>query len=149
MAVTAEKKPWMPAPDYGRSLRPGIGINLLVSDVQQSVKFAAAVLGATETYSDANFGVLRFAGSEWMVHADHTFQSNPLSGIVAGMEARGAGVELRLYGCDPDQAEEAARQGGWTVLAGSIDKPHGLRECMIIDDDGYLWVPGVALPEGM
>jgi hypothetical protein len=30
------------------------------------------------------------------------------------------------------------------VLAGSMDKPHGLRECMLIDDDGYVWVPGVA-----
>src|SRR3954454_24272352 len=147
--MSGDAKPWMAAADYGRSLRPGIGVNLLVSDVRRSVEFATVVLGATETYSDQNFGVLRFAGSEWMVHADHTFGSNPLSGIVAGMEARGAGVELRLYGCDPDQAEEAARHGGWTVLAGSINKPHGLRECMIIDDDGYLWVPGVALPEGM
>ena len=31
------------------------------------------------------------------------------------------------------------------VLAGAIDKPHGLRECVIVDDEGYVWVPGVAL----
>jgi hypothetical protein len=82
-----------------------------------------------------------------MVHADHTFGGNPLRGIIENIEGRGAGVELRLYGCDPDQAEQAARAGGWTVLAGSIDKPHGLRECMIIDDDGYVWVPGIGLPK--
>jgi hypothetical protein len=144
--MSGGREPWMPAPDYGRSLRPGLGVNLLVTDVKASVKFATQVLGATETYSDENFGVLRFAGSEWMVHADHTFHSNPLSGVIAGIEGRGAGVELRLYGCDPDQAEQAAREGGWTILAGSLDKPHGLRECMIIDDDGYVWVPGTAIP---
>jgi hypothetical protein len=56
-------------------------------------------------------------------------------------------VELRLYGCDPDTAEAAARKGGWTVLTGAMDKPHGLRECIILDDEGYCWVPGVALPK--
>ena len=144
--MIAGRQPWMPAPDYGRSIKPGLGVNLLVKDVQAAIRFATQALGATETYSDDGFGVLRFAGSEWMVHADHTFHSNPLRGVIAGIEARGAGVELRLYGCDPDQAEQAARRGGWTILAGSIDKPHGLRECMIIDDDGYVWVPGVPLP---
>ena len=144
--MSQDHEPWMPAPDYGRSLRPGLGVNLLVKNVPASVRFATQVLAATETYSDENFGVLRFAGSEWMVHADHTFHANPLRGVIAGIEGRGAGVELRLYGCDPDQAEKAAREGGWTVLAGSIDKPHGLRECMIIDDDGYVWVPGTAIP---
>jgi len=49
-------------------------------------------------------------------------------------------------GSDPDVAEGNARVGGWTVLAGSIDKPHGLRECMIIDDEGYVWIPSAHLP---
>ena len=26
-----------------------------------------------------------------------------------------------------------------------MDKPHGLRECIILDDDGYAWVPGMAI----
>ena len=82
--MTAGRAPWMPAPDYGRSLRPGLGVNLLVKDVPAAVKFATQVLGATDTYADDNFGVLRFAGSEWMVHADHTFHSNPLRGVIAG-----------------------------------------------------------------
>jgi hypothetical protein len=40
-----------------------------------------------------------------------------------------------------------ARAGGWTVLAGSMDKPHGLRECVILDHEGYVWVPGIGIPD--
>ena len=50
---------------------------------------------------------------------DRTYKDNQLSGIVKGAEARGIGVELRIYGCDPDVAEANAKAGGWTVLAGS------------------------------
>jgi hypothetical protein len=142
---TAE--PWMAAPDFGRSLRPGLGVNLLVRDMAKAVRFAEEVLWATVIYWDADFAAVRAYGSEWMLHADHTYDGNPLSGIVKGSEARGVGVELRLFGLDPDQAEARARQGGWTVLSGAIDKPHGLRECMIIDDDGYVWIPGVGIVE--
>jgi catechol 2,3-dioxygenase-like lactoylglutathione lyase family enzyme len=140
----SDRQPWMSPEVYGRSIRPGIGFNLLVKDVARSVKFAEDVLGATATYWDEDFAVLRLNGSEWMLHADHTYSDNPLSGVVGSIEARGAGVELRVYGCDPDQAEAQARARGFTVLAGTIDKPHGLRECMLVDDDGYVWVPGVA-----
>ena len=80
-----------------------------------------------------------------MFHADHTYSDNALAGVVKGVEGRGAGVELRLYACDPDEVERRARALGYTVLAGSMDKPHGLRECVILDDDGYAWVPGVAI----
>jgi hypothetical protein len=133
------------SPDaYGRSLK-GIGFNLLVTDVARSVAFAIEVLGATSFYDDEDFAAMEIKGAAFMFHADHTYRDNPLSGIVAGLEARGAGVELRIYGRDPDEAEKKARDGGWTVLAGSMDKPHGLRECVILDDDGYAWVPSLAL----
>lgn len=132
------------APDYGRMLR-GLGFNLLVTDVARSVRFATAVLGATRFYADADFAALRLNGGEFMLHADHTYHDNPLSGLVRGVEGRGAGVELRIYGCDPDACEARARDLGYTVLAGSMDKPHGLRECVILDDDGYAWVPGMAI----
>ena len=142
-----DQTPWMSAPAYGRSLRPGLGINLLVRDVAGAVRFATEALGATATYADEDFAVLRLVGAEWMVHGDHTYLDNPLTGVIAGAESRGAGVEIRLYGVDPDEAERAARAGGWTVLAGAIDKPHGLREAVIIDDEGYVWIPAVALAE--
>jgi catechol 2,3-dioxygenase-like lactoylglutathione lyase family enzyme len=143
-----DRQPFMPAPEYGRSLRPGLGVNLIVADVAATVRFATEVLGATTAYADEDFAVLRCVGAEWMAHADHTYRDNPVSGLVAGVTGRGAGVELRLYGCDPDAAEARARPAGYTVLAGAIDKPHGLREAVILDDDGYCWVPGVALAAG-
>jgi catechol 2,3-dioxygenase-like lactoylglutathione lyase family enzyme len=137
--------PFMAADAYGRSLGPGLGINLIVRDIDAATQFARAVLAAELVYADADFAVLRAQGSQWMLHADHTYLDNPVTGIVGGAETRGAGVELRLYGADPDLAEARARLHGHIVLAGAIDKPHGLRESMIIDPDGYLWVPSVPL----
>ncbi len=142
----ADQPPGLSAADYGRSLK-GIGFNLLVKDVPRAVKFATQVLGATSLYDDVDFAALRLSGGDIMFHADHTYSDNPLSGLVLGVDGRGAGVELRVYGCDPDRAEAAARRLGHTVLAGSMDKPHGLRECLILDDEGYAWVPGIALAE--
>jgi catechol 2,3-dioxygenase-like lactoylglutathione lyase family enzyme len=141
------KTPPVSAEEYGRSLK-GFGVNLLVSDVARSVSFMTTVLGADSIYDDEDFAMLKLGGSDFMLHADHSYSDNPLSGLVSGLEGRGAGAELRVYGCDPDQAEAKARAGGWTVLAGALDKPHGLRECVLIDDDGYAWVPGAAIRSG-
>lgn len=139
-----DKTPPVSAPDYGRALR-GLGFNLLVKDVSRAVRFATDVLGATSLYDDEDFAMMKLVGADFMFHADHTYRDNALSGLVRGLEGRGAGVELRVYGVDPDDAEARARAGGFTVLAGSADKPHGLRECVILDDEGYAWVPGVAI----
>ena len=136
--------PPVSVPDYGRSLR-GLGFNLIVKDVARAVKFAVDVLGATSFYDNKNFAAMKLNGGDFMFHADHTYHNNPLSGIVRDVESRGIGVELRVYGCDPDFAEANAKAGGWTVLAGTLDKPHGLRECIIIDDEGYVWIPSVHL----
>ena len=140
----ADKSPPISAADYGRSLR-GLGFNLLVTDVPRAVRFATEVLGATSFYDDVDFAAMKLNGGDFMFHADHTYSDNPLAGVVRGVSGRGAGVELRVYGCDPDFAEAKARAGGWTVLAGSMDKPHGLRECAILDDEGYCWLPGMAI----
>ena len=35
------------------------------------------------------------------------------------------------------------RRLGFKVLVGTTDKPHGLREAYLVDDDGYVWVPDV------
>lgn len=140
----ADQHPPVSAPDYGRSLR-GLGFNLLVSDVPRAVTFATEVLGATGFYHDADFAAMKLNGGDFMFHADHTYGGNPLLGLVRGLTGRGAGVELRVYGLDPDDCEKRAREKGYTVLAGSMDKPHGLRECVILDDEGYAWVPGMAV----
>ena len=132
------------ASDYGKSLR-GLGFNLIVKDLARSVQFATQVLEATVFFATPSFAAMKLNGQDFMFHADKTYRSNELKGILAGNEARGIGIELRVYGCDPDLAEDRARNGGWTVLAGSLDKPHGLREAMILDDEGYLWIPSIHL----
>ncbi|MCP8939799.1 hypothetical protein NK718_14820 [Alsobacter sp. SYSU M60028] len=133
-------EPWMPADAYGRSLT-GLSVNLLVRDMARALQFAREVLDATLVYGDADFAVLRRGAAEWMLHADHTYRDHPLHGSLAAGDARGVGAELRLHGRDPDAAEAAARALGFVVMAGSMDKPHGLRECHIVDDEGYVWVP--------
>jgi len=133
-------EPFMSPDRYGHSLS-GLSINLIVRDVSVACTFARDVLDATIVYSDEDFAVIKREGAEWMVHADHTYLDHPLSGSLTAGDVRGIGAELRVHGLDPDKAEASARALGYTVLAGSIDKPHGLRECYIIDADGYLWVP--------
>lgn len=130
----------MSADEYGRSLS-GLSVNLLVSDVANALAFQQRVLEATVVYSDPDFAVLRGYDAEWMMHADHTYETHPMRAAVVGLEARGGGVELRLHGCDPDRAEAAARREGYVVLAAASDMPHGLREVFLLDPDGYVWVP--------
>lgn len=136
--------PFMPADEYAHSLG-GLSINLLVRNVDEALRFQRDVLGATVVYADPDFAVVRAYGSEWMVHADHAYDGHPIRGLLAGAEGRGAGIELRMHGCDPDKAEAAARALGYHVLAPAADKPHGLREAFIMDTEGYVWVPDVKL----
>ena len=112
-------------------------------DVETAVSFEQQVLGADVVYNDPDVAVLRFGDAEWMVHADHTYREHPLHSSLGKDIIRGIGAELRLHGCDPDVAEAAARDNGYTVLKGASDRPHGLREAYIIDPDGYTWVPDV------
>lgn len=137
----------MDAAAFGRSIPNGLGINLLVKDVEASVGFATHVLGARSIYNDEDFAYLQepVSGAHWMLHADHTYDGHRLSGLVRSVQGRGPGVEIRLYGTDPDAAEARAREWGYQVLEGSMDKPHGLRECYLFDPDWYCWVPSIAL----
>ena len=126
---------------FGRGLRPGLGINLLVADVDASIAFQTDALDVELVWRESDFAVLRACGSTWMIHADRAYRDHPLGRAVAGLVARGGGVELRLYGCDPDRAAAQAEAAGGSILCGPLDKPHGLREAFLIDPDGYVWVP--------
>jgi predicted enzyme related to lactoylglutathione lyase len=145
MVMKRSKEPWMPADDFGRSLPRGVGVNLLVTDMAAEVAFCRDCLGAMVLHDDEDFAAIELCGSVFMLHADHSYASHPLSGVVAGAETRGAGVEIRVYGLDPDKAETRARARGDHVLSGSMDKPHGLRECHIVDPEGYIWAPSAAI----
>lgn len=138
--------PWMPAPDYGRGLR-GFGVNLLVHSIDDALRFQTEVLGAEVVYHDPDIAVLRFESAEWMLHAYHTYDAHPLYELITSTADKGVGVELRVHGRDPDAAEAAARRLGFALVAATQDKPHGLRECVIRDQDGYFWVPDVPSKE--
>ena len=123
-----------------------LGVNILVPDVEASIRWQVEVLEAEVLYWEEHFAILRAQGSVWLVHSDWSYRDHEMTGVVKGVEARGAGLEIRIYGADPDECEARARQAGGIVMAGSLDKPHGLREAYLIDPDGYIWVPGIGIP---
>lgn len=133
----------MSAPDYGQSLS-GFSINLLVRNLPRALVFQRDVLDAELLHEDEDLLIVRGYGSNWMVHADHTYDKHPMLADTLNETRRGAGIELRLHGCDPDKVAARARQFDFNVLDGPRDQPdHGLREVHIIDADGYIWVPDI------
>jgi uncharacterized glyoxalase superfamily protein PhnB len=63
--------------------------------------------------------------------------------VFAKASQRGAGIELRLHGCDPDAAAASAKKLGYKILSEATDKPYELREAHLVDADGYVWVPDI------
>jgi uncharacterized glyoxalase superfamily protein PhnB len=133
-------KPRMSGADYGRSLR-GIGFNLIVSDLEKAIHFTKQVLEAEVFFRTEDFAAMKLGGQDFMLHINDSYRGNELHATLVSEAPRGVGIELRCYTVDPDAAEARARALGYTVLAGCLDKPHGLRECMILDDDGFVWIP--------
>jgi len=136
----------MPAEEYGRKM-PAFTVNLLVREVARSVAFYRDVLGAAVRYSDPDFAALALAGLEFMLHADHAYDHHPLYARLQQDGARGTGAELRLLGVDPDRVEARAKVHGVTILQPAQDFPHGWRDVMVCDPDGYIWAVGVLLPK--
>ena len=127
-------------PEIGRALTP-FGVNLLVRKGERSAQFLTDVLGFTQLRLGDGFGLFRLGAVLVQFHEDATYGSHPLPSLLPEAGVRGAGVELRLFECDPDVAEARARTQGAVVLRETLDRPHGLRECYILDPDGYCWVP--------
>lgn len=134
-------EPWISGRDYGHSLH-GLTLNILVREIDAALVFQRDVLGVNVIYSDPDIAVCSGYGGEWMLHADHTYEHHPMK---TDIHPRGAGVEFRLHGCDPDKAEATARRMGFDVLSATVNKGHGLREVHIRDQDGYTWVPDVQI----
>ena len=137
----------MAAPDYGQSLS-GFTVNLLTANLARALIFQRDVLQVEVLHQDEDLLILRGYGSNWMVHADHTYDKHPLLADTQNVTRRGAGIELRLHDCDPDAAAARAQEQGFRILDGPRDQSdHGLREAHIIDDDGYIWVPDVPVAD--
>ncbi|HRV61843.1 MAG TPA: glyoxalase [Albidovulum sp.] len=129
------------AEDFGRSLS-GLGLNLLVRDVAAEAGFLSSVFEMSAHRQSRDFAIMSYHGEVFQLHADGTFGSHPLLSLLPESGPRGAGLEIRLYETDPDAA--AARAGAFAdalVLQAPADKPHGLRECVILCPNGYAWVP--------
>jgi catechol 2,3-dioxygenase-like lactoylglutathione lyase family enzyme len=137
----SNKTPFMAAADYGQSLA-GFTINLLTANLERALVFQRDVLGVEVLHEDEDLLILRGYGANWMVHADHTYDKHAFLTDTHSSARRGAGVELRLHGCDPDVTAVRARGFGFQILDNPRDQPdHGLREAHIVDADGYVWVP--------
>jgi catechol 2,3-dioxygenase-like lactoylglutathione lyase family enzyme len=131
----------MPADEYGRSL-PKFTANLIVADVARSAAFYGEVLGARVVYQDADFAAMELAGLAFCVHADHTYERHPWHAALRAGQPRGLGAELRLMGVNPEEVEARARRHAAQILQPTMDKPHGWRDVIVADPDGYAWAVG-------
>jgi catechol 2,3-dioxygenase-like lactoylglutathione lyase family enzyme len=134
----------MSAADYGRTLS-GLSVNLIVRDVARSIPFYTGVLELRLLYSDEDFAALEREGVRLQLHADHAYAGMPWSARLTDPGPRGLGAEIRILGIDPDTAEKRARDGGFSVLVRVRDWPHGWRDCVLEDPDGYTFAVGVPL----
>ena len=129
---------------FGASLR-GIGLNVLVRDVERQASFLTGVFGMTAHQLTRDFAIMAYHGQVMQIHADHTYAGNPLPSLLPEAGPRGAGAELRLYQSDPDEAARRAPEFGGHVLQAPKDKPHGIREAYILCENGYAWVASLPL----
>ena len=134
----------MSADQYGRTLS-GLSVNLIVRDVGRSAPFYTDVLGLRLLHSDEDFAALEGEGVKLQLHADHTYERMPWASRLAEPGKRGLGAEIRILGIDPNAAERRARDAGFTVLVPVRDWPHGWRDCVLEDPDGYAFAVGVPL----
>ena len=137
-------EPWLSAAEYGRTLS-GLSVNLIVRDVVRSIPFYTKVLELRLLYSDEDFAAFEREGMRLQLHADHTYARMPWAARLREDSRRGLGAEIRILGVDPDTAERRARDGGFTVLVPVRDWPHGWRDCVLEDPDGYTFAVGVPL----
>lgn len=129
------------AEDFGRSLK-GLGLNLLVRDVRALAAFLEDVFAMKAHRVSGDFAIIAYGTDVFQLHSDQTYHSHPLPSLLPEAGPRGAGVEIRLYETDPDRAaERAGRHERAVILQAPADKPHGLRECVILCENGYAWVP--------
>lgn len=128
------------ADEFGRTLT-GVGINILVRDVRQTVNFLKIVFELKNHQTTKDFAIISHGNDVFQIHADHTYHSHPMVNLLPDNPPRGLGIEIRLYDCDPDSAVIQANKHEFHVLEPAMTKPHGLREAFIQCHDGYVWCP--------
>ena len=131
----------MSADAYGRTLT-GLSINLIVREIGRSVPFYTEVLGLRLLFGDEDFAAFEGEGVRLQLHADHTYERMPWAPRLAAPGKRGLGAEIRILGIDPDAAERRAREHRASVLVATRDWPHGWRDCVLEDPDGYTFAVG-------
>ena len=134
----------MSAADYGRTLS-GLTVNLIVRDIARSIPFYTGVLELRLLYSDEDFAAFERDAVKLQLHADHTYARMPWASRLRDDAPRGLGAEIRILGIDPDAAEKRARESGFTVAVPVRDWPHGWRDCLLEDPDGYTFAVGLPL----
>ena len=132
----------VPAEDFGRALT-GIGVNLLSPDVRALAAFLKDVFGLPAFQLSDDFAIIRHGQMLMQLHSDGTYHSHPLLGVVPESPPRGGGLQLFLFGIDPDEAAAKAEAAGHMVLEPPADKPHGLREGTILSPEGYAFSPAI------
>ena len=134
----------MSAAEYGRTLS-GLSVNLIVREIGRSLPFYTDVLDLRLLYSDEDFAAFEREGVRLQLHADHTYARMPWATRLRESSPRGLGAERRILGIDPDAAERRARDGGFIVSVHVRDWPHGWRDCVLEDPDGYTFAVGVPM----
>ena len=136
----------VPAAEFGAALR-GVTLNLLTRDVRGEAAFLAGVFGCAIHRLSDDYAIVLHDEIVMQLHSDRTFAAHPLYGILPEAGSRGAGMEIRLHGVDPDVAcAKASEFTDAVVLAAPQDKSaHGLREAVILSPSGYAFVPSVPL----
>lgn len=130
------------AADFGRGLR-GVGVNLLVRDVRGMAAFLSACFGLLIHRLSDDFALAGHGEVLIQLHADGTFSRHPVLDLVPENPPRGGGVQLYLFGIDPDAAVSRAEEAGGMVIESPANKPHGLREATILAPEGYAFSPAV------
>ncbi len=136
----------VPAAEFGAALN-GVTLNLLTRDVRGEAAFLAGVLGLAVHRISDDYAIVLHDGIVMQLHSDRTFAAHPLYGLLPEAGPRGAGIEIRLHGIDPDAAcAKASKFTNDLVLAAPQNKSgHGLREAVILSPSGYAFVPSVPL----
>jgi len=130
--------------DVGRSLQ-GIGLNLLTRDVPGLAGFLTRCFGLSIHRQSADFAIVAHGGMLLQLHHDSTFASHPLHGLLPESGLRAGGVQIYLFGVDPDEATTRAADAGGHVVEPARTKPHGLREATILAPEGQAFSPAVRI----